>query len=365
MLGHELRNPLAPLSNAMAIFEKRLPPDPELRRIRDIAERQVLHLARLVDELLDVARISSGRMELQIKRVDLRDIVTAAAANVGLAIKQQRHELNIASSLQPLEVEGDAVRLVQIVSNLLDNAAKYTPEHGRIRVTMGQEGHYATLTVADNGIGLTPGALASIFDLFARAAPAGGNPISGLGLGLTLVRRLAELHGGTVEAHSEGVGKGAEFVVRLPLAVSAPAPAAASDGQAPESGPVSPRRILLVDDNRDVLFSLKLLLEMKGHTVFKALDGKSALEAAAEQAPEIVVLDIGLPDMDGYELARRLRRLEATSKAVLIAATGFGQQQDRDRSAAAGIDYHLVKPLDLAALDRILERVPVPHKGEC
>ena len=365
MLGHELRNPLAPLSNAMAIFEKRLPPDPELRRIRDIAERQVLHLARLVDELLDVARISSGRMELQIKRVDLRDIVTAAAANVGLAIKQQRHELNIASSLQPLEVEGDAVRLVQIVSNLLDNAAKYTPEHGRIRVTMGQEGHYATLTVADNGIGLTPGALASIFDLFARAAPAGGNPISGLGLGLTLVRRLAELHGGTVEAHSEGVGKGAEFVVRLPLAVSAPAPAAASDGQAPESGPVSPRRILLVDDNRDVLFSLKLLLEMKGHTVFKALDGKRALEAAAEQAPEIVVLDIGLPDMDGYELARRLRRLEATSKAVLIAATGFGQQQDRDRSAAAGIDYHLVKPLDLAALDRILERVPVPHKGEC
>jgi two-component system CheB/CheR fusion protein len=364
MLGHELRNPLAPLRNAMAIFEKRLPPDPELRRIRDIADRQVSQLVRLVDELLDIARISSGRMELQIKRVDLRDIVNAAVTNIDHAIKQQRHELIIVPRLQLLEVQGDAVRLVQIVSNLLDNAAKYTPEHGRIRVTLCQEGRQALLSVADNGVGLTPEARTSVFDLFARAAPAGGSPISGLGLGLTLVRRLAELHGGTVEAQSDGVGKGAEFVVRLPLAASAQALAAAPDGEAIESGPVTPRRILLVDDNRDVLFSLKLLLEMEGHTVFKALDGKSALETAVKEAPEVVVLDIGLPEMDGYELARQLRRLEATSKAVLIAATGFGQQQDRDRSASAGIDYHLVKPLELNSLRVILEKIRPPQKAE-
>jgi two-component system CheB/CheR fusion protein len=262
-----------------------------------------------------------------------------------------------------VEVEGDEVRLVQIVSNLLDNAAKYTPEHGRIRITLRPEGHVAVLSVADNGVGLAPEALTSVFDVFARVDPSGGNPVSGLGLGLTLVRRLVELHGGAVEAHSEGLGKGAKFIVRLPLAVSAEARGAASDGGNPEPGPIARRRILLVDDNRDAIYILKLLLEMEGHTVFKALDGKSAVEIAAREAPEVVVLDIGLPDMDGYKLARRLRGLAATSKALLIAATGFGQQQDRDRSTEAGIDYHLVKPVDLAALRGILQRMPSGQKG--
>ncbi|MGJ0509605.1 MAG: ATP-binding protein [Methylocystis sp.] len=363
MLGHELRNPLAPLVNAMAIFERRLPPDPELRRIRDISERQIMHLGRLVDELLDVARINSGRLELKTRRVDLRDIINAAVTNRDSAIKARGHELTLLLSPRAVEVEGDEVRLVQVVSNLLDNAAKYTPEHGRIRITLRQEDHTAVLSVADNGVGLAPEALISVFDVFARVDPSGGNPVSGLGLGLTLVRRLVELHGGAVEAHSEGLGKGAEFVVRLPLAASADAPGAVSDNGVSESGPIAPRRILLVDDNRDALYSLKLLLEMEGHTVFKALDGKSALETAAREAPEVVVLDIGLPDMSGYDLARTLRGLAATSKAVLIAATGFGQQQDRARSAEAGIDYHLVKPVDLAALQGILQRMPSSHEG--
>ncbi|MGJ0510326.1 MAG: hybrid sensor histidine kinase/response regulator [Methylocystis sp.] len=229
-----------------------------------------------------------------------------------------------------------------------------------MRVTLHHEGHTAVLAVADNGVGLTLEALTSVFDVFARVDPSGGNPVSGLGLGLTLVRRLVELHHGAVEAHSEGLGTGAEFVVRLPLAASAEA---LSESGVPESGPITPRRILLVDDNRDALYSLNLLLEMEGHTVFKALNGQSALETAARKAPEVVVLDIGLPDMDGFELARRLRALAATSKAVLIAATGFGQQQDRARSSEAGIDYHLVKPVDLVALRRILQRMPSGRNG--
>jgi CheY-like chemotaxis protein len=347
----------------MAIFEKTLPPDPELRRIRDISERQVLHLVRLVDELLDVARISSGHMELKTKRIDLRDIVDTAIANADSAIKERRHELTLVRSPEPLELEGDDVRLVQIVSNLLDNAAKYTPENGRIRITLRQDGPHAVISVADNGVGLPPEALTRIFDRFARVQPSGGNPVGGLGVGLTLVRRLAELHGGGVEARSEGLGKGSEFVVWLPLAASADARGGKSDGGVSESGPGAAHRILLVDDNQDVRDSLKFLLELDGHSVFSACDGKSALEAAALQTPEIVLLDIGLPDMDGYELARRLRGPDVASKALLIAVTGFGQQQDRARSVEAGIDYHLVKPIDLRVLRGIMRKAPLP-RGE-
>jgi two-component system CheB/CheR fusion protein len=317
----------------------------------------VLHLVRLVDELLDVARISSGKMELKTKRVDLRDIVRAAIANIGCAIEERRHELSVEQSPEPLELDGDEVRLVQIVSNLLDNAAKYTPENGRIRVSLRRDGRQALLSVADNGIGLLPESRARIFDLFARVEPSGQNQVSGMGLGLTLVRRLVELHGGAVEARSDGLGKGAEFIVCLPLAISAGA--AAPSGDSPDRGPAAARRILLVDDNRDVRDSLKQLLELEGHSVSIAGDGRGALEIAAKEAPEIVVLDIGLPDMDGYELARRLRRLDATSKALLIAATGFGRQEDRARSEEAGIDHHLVKPLDLNALAEIIGQLPL------
>ncbi len=355
MLGHELRNPLAPLRNAMALFDRLLPNDPELRRIRDMAERQVRHLIRLVDELLDVARISSGRMELKLARVNLRSIVEAAVANIEPAAKEHGHALSVEIGPEPLEVDGDEVRLAQIVANLLDNAVKYTPDGGRISVAAARQGRFAKLSVKDNGVGLAPEQLSSVFSVFFRVEPASQTQRGGLGLGLTLVRRLAELHGGSAEGRSEGIGKGAEFIVRLPLApakveekakVEPPAPAAA------------PRSILLVDDNVDVVKSLKMLLEMEGHKIGVAYDGRSALEAAAKDAPEVVIMDIGLPDMDGYELARRLRDLEATSKALLIAATGFGQRNDRDRSAKAGIDHHFVKPLDLDALEALLRTAP-------
>ncbi len=361
MLGHELRNPLAPLRSAMMIFEKRLPSDPELRRIRDISERQVLHLVRLVDELLDVARINSERMELKIKRVDLRDVVNEAVAGADLAIRERRHAFSVEQGPEPLELDGDEVRLVQIVSNLLDNAAKYTPENGCIRISLRREGPLAILSVADNGIGLSPEALNSVFDVFSRVDPTGRNRVSGMGLGLTLVRRLTELHGGSVEARSGGLGRGAEFIVRLPLAASAKAPAVTLGVDALGSRAVAPRRILLVDDNSDALDSLKLLLEMEGHHVATACDGQSALDIAAKEAPEIVVLDIGMPDMDGYELARRLRSLDTTSKALLIAATGFGQEEDRAKSAAAGMDHHLVKPIDLNVLREIIGSFRAPH----
>jgi two-component system CheB/CheR fusion protein len=357
MLGHELRNPLTPLRNAMTLFEKRLPPDPELRGIREIAERQVQHLIRLVDELLDVARISSGRMELKLNRVDLRDVVKAAVASMDVAVKERRHKLAVDQSSEPLPLDGDEVRLTQIVSNLLDNAVKYTPESGLIRVALRRDGPHAVLSVADNGIGLAPEALTEVFDVFARVDTSRRNEMGGLGLGLTVVRRLAELHGGCVEAHSDGLGKGSEFIVRLPLVAAASA--AGSGGRAFESGAVPARRILLIDDNRDVLDSLKLLLELEGHNVAAALDGNSALQMASAHRPEIVILDIGLPDVNGYELARRLRHMDATSRAVLVAATGFGQQQDRARSAEAGIDHHLVKPIDLNALEEIIRRSPL------
>ena len=313
--------------------------------------------------MLDIARIGSARLELKTARVDLRDIVNAAVTNVDHAIRQRRHELQLTLCPRALVVEGDAVRLVQIVSNLLDNAAKYTPEQGRIRVTLNQENKCAILTVADNGVGLSPEALTSIFNVFARVQPSGGNPVSGLGLGLTLVKRLSELHGGSVEARSEGLGKGSTFIVRLPLATSGEASRAAADVNSALGAPVASRRILLVDDNADVLLSLKMLLELERHKVFTALDGKTALEIAARETPEIIVLDIGLPGMDGYELARRLRQLKATSNAVLIAATGFGQQQDRDRSAQAGIDHHLVKPIEFDSLLAIFNKIPQAQGG--
>ncbi|WP_159729358.1 chemotaxis protein CheB [Methylosinus sp. Ce-a6] len=360
ILGHELRNPLAPLRNTMVLFAKLLPDHSELRRIREIAERQVLHLTRLVDELLDVAKISSGQMELTKKRVELRDIVDAAIANVDFTIKEHRHELEVEQSCATLEVEGDDVRLVQIFSNLLDNAAKYTHENGRIRVSLSRDGHDGLVSIKDNGIGLSPESLTRIFDVFSRVEPSGRNHIAGLGLGLTLVRRLAELHGGAVKARSDGLGKGAEFLVTLPLAESAGVVMAVDES--PDL-PTAGRTILLVDDYRDVLDSMKMLLEMEGHSVAIACDGRSALESAAEHAPDIVLLDVGLPDMDGYELARRLRRLEATSKSLLVATTGFGQSKDYERSAEAGIDYHLVKPIDLDSLRQIIRKSPLLSIG--
>jgi two-component system, chemotaxis family, CheB/CheR fusion protein len=360
MLGHELRNPLAPLRTAAELFRQLLPPDPRIQQVREMNERQVLHLTRLVDDLLDVMRIKAGRIELEMNRVDLREVTRCAVVDVESAMQRRRHHLSVEQSLEPLEIEGDEERLVQVISNLLDNAAKYTPEGGRIRVGTRREGQQAVVCVADSGIGIADHMIGGIFDVFSRGY--GDSPVSakGLGLGLTLVQRLTRLHGGTVEARSRGPGEGAEFIVRLPLAPArddAPVrrDVAARPPEAPRTAP-SARRILVVDDNHDVADSLALALELAGHEVRRAYDGKRALALADRFAPEAVILDIGLPDMDGRTLARELRSREALSSAVLIAVTGYGSDDGGNDGSGGHIDHYLVKPVDFATLEAALER---------
>jgi two-component system CheB/CheR fusion protein len=354
LLSHELRNPLAPLRNAMTIFDKALPADSPLRRIRDVCDRQLSLLTHIVDQLLDVARISSGRLELTIRRIDFRKVVDEVVSDFDFAAKERRHKVVVEQSPEALEIAGDELRLDQIVTNLLDNAIKFTPEGGFIRISLCREGVEAVLSVADNGEGLTPELRARIFDVFNQGDVSFQKRKGGLGLGLAIVRRLAELHGGSVSAHSEGPGKGSTFVLRLPLAARTIEADPAQDDKAPALPAPAPRRILLVEDNVDAAESLTMLLGIEGHRVLVAHDGSGALKIAEAQAPEIVVLDIGLPDMDGYELARRLRDSKPTSKALLIAVTGFGQAADRARSAEAGIDHHFVKPVDLKALQDVI-----------
>jgi two-component system, chemotaxis family, CheB/CheR fusion protein len=354
MLSHELRNPLAPLRNAMTIFDKALPADSPLRRIRDVSERQLSLLTHIVDQLLDVARIGSGRLELTIRRFDFRKVVDEVVSDFDFAAKERRHKVVVEQSSEALEIAGDELRLDQIVTNLLDNAIKFTPEGGCIRVSLCREGVEAVLSVADNGEGLTPELRARIFDVFNQGDVSFQNRKGGLGLGLTIVRRIAELHGGSVSAHSEGPGKGSTFVLRLPLATRKIEADQGQDDKAPALPAPAPRRILLVEDNVDAAESLTVLLGIEGHRVLVAHDGSGALKIAEAQAPEIVVLDIGLPDMDGYELARRLRDSKPTSKALLIAVTGFGQAADRARSTEAGIDHHFIKPVDLKALQDVI-----------
>jgi len=354
-LGHELRNPLAPLRTAMELFKELLPADPDLRRLSAMIERQVEHLTRLVDDLLDVARIKSGRIELKRSHTDLRDLVRAAISDLYGSIEAAGHRLSTDQAGLPLYVDADEVRLVQVFTNLLHNAIKYTPAGGDIAVTTRRDHGDAVVTIRDSGIGIAPEMLTQIFDLFAQGARDPERAPSGLGLGLTLVRRLVEMHGGSVTAHSEGPGKGTEMVVRLPLAAQRRAQrssdATANAGDLPLAAKTTARRrVLVVDDVADIASSLALALELAGHEVRQAGDARQALAVVDGFAPEVVILDIGLPDMDGYALARALRERPATADARLIAVSGYGQEDDRDKSAAAGIDYHLAKPADLKEL---------------
>jgi len=334
-----------------------LPPDPRLQAVREMNERQVLHLSRLVGDLLDVSRIKSGRIELKIQRFDLRDVVARAIAGVTGIMEARRHQVSIDQARQPLNIEGDEMRVGQIITNLLDNAAKYSPEGGSVRITTRPDDGYALISVADRGIGIPHDMLKQVFEVFNQGSHNRSLPASGLGLGLTLVQRLAELHGGSAEARSEGAGKGSEFLVRLPLAAaqgatqSHPARETAVDASASHRR----RRVLVVDDNKDAADSLAMALETAGHEVRRAYDGRSALKMAEDCRPEVVVLDIGLPDMDGYAVAQELRRREGSASAVLVALTGYGQDKDRARSSAAGFDHHMVKPMDFRALDTLLQ----------
>jgi CheY-like chemotaxis protein len=356
MLAHELRNPLAPIRNAVEVM--RLPgvAAPQLAWARGVIERQVQHMVRLVDDLLDVSRITRGKIRLQKEPVELTSVLARAVETSRPLIEERGHELTITPAGCPLWAQGDPVRLAQVVSNLLNNAAKYTEKGGRIWLSAAREEGQAVLRVRDTGMGIPVEMLGSVFELFTQADRSLDRAHGGLGIGLTLVRQLVEMHQGSVEAHSDGPGKGSEFVVRLPL-MAEPAPPD-RPGRSASAGPDGPsRRILIVDDHGDVAESLRTLLDLAGHQVAVAHDGAAALEAVASFRPEVVLLDIGLPGMDGYEVARRLRALPAGKALVLVATTGYGQLEDRSRSRAAGFDWHLVKPVDLEELSGVLARL--------
>jgi PAS domain S-box-containing protein len=355
MLAHELRNPLAPIRNAVHVLRLLGSGDLNVRRANDMIERQVQHLARLVDDLLDVSRITRGKITLHPVAVGLAMIIARATETVHPLITHRRHELTVTLPKASVWVEADVTRLAQVVANLLSNAAKYTAEGGHIWLTVEQEGSQAVVRVRDNGMGISADLLPHVFELFTQGDHSLARSEGGLGIGLTLVQRLVEMHGGSVEAHSAGPRQGSEFVVRLP-AVQGPPELLVEDG-GPEcyQRPLTlRRRVLVVDDNLDAAESLASLLRVGGHEVRTVHDGPTALQMAETFRPEVVLLDIGLPRMDGYEVARRLRQQTAAHKVLLVAVTGYGQEEDRQRAEEAGFDAHLVKPADPEIMNRLV-----------
>jgi PAS domain S-box-containing protein len=351
MLGHELRNPLGTITNAVAVLERLSGGDASTRHLTAIINRQTTHLTRLVDDLLDVARVTSGKIRLQAEPVDLHALARRCLETLTHAGRTQEHR--VALHGQPVHVAGDAARLEQIVNNLVDNALKYTPPGGAVTVTTERRGAEAILSVRDTGRGISPDVLARVFDLFVQEPQTLDRTRGGLGLGLTLVKRLVELHSGSVAAASEGPDLGSEFTVRLPVLAN-PAPGAASDRGAGEPAAARPRRVLIVEDGADARESLRLLLEQSGHLVETAGDGPSGLLALAAFRPEIALIDIGLPGLDGYTLAEAARRQPETRDIRLVALTGYGQGEDRRRALAAGFDLHVTKPVDPATLHDLL-----------
>jgi PAS domain S-box-containing protein len=347
MLAHELRNPLFAVRNAIEVARSH-----EDRTVAlAIGKRQVDQLARLVDDLLDVARIQSGKIELLREPVEIASVVGLACEAMNSLPEGRRQRLSLRLAPE-LFVEGDPARLEQVFTNLLSNASKYTPAAGHIQVDAEHDGKDVVVRVRDDGIGIAPELLPHVFDLFSQGTQGLDRATGGLGIGLTVTRRLVELHGGRIEARSAGPGTGAEFEVRLPLANRARAPQSAATGAERERG--ASVDILLVEDNADAAESLAMLLELHGHRVRTVGDAHAALAAASEEPPEVALVDIGLPGMDGYELARRLRARECARVPLLVALTGYGQGRDKERAAAAGFDAHLVKPVDFDALCRLL-----------
>jgi signal transduction histidine kinase/ActR/RegA family two-component response regulator len=352
ILAHELRNPLAPILNSLNLLKLTSAQDTSTQRATAMMERQVNHMVRLVDDLLEVSRISRGKIELRKGPIELNAIVRSALETSRPHIDAAGQYLLLEFPPEPLMLEGDFVRLTQVVSNLLNNAAKYSDPGGRIWLTVQREGGTAVISVRDMGRGIPPDKLPHVFELFMQVDQQPNRPQGGLGIGLTLVKRLVEMHGGSIEGRSEGTGKGAEFIVRLPLSAVSPA-------LDPPAEPAVPtfaisRRVLVVDDNRDAAESLAMLLKHLGAEVFVSFNGPDALEAIAKQQPTIVLLDIGMPGMDGFEVARHIRQRSTRSELRLVALTGWGQDEDRRRSLAAGFDQHLTKPVDISDLQKLL-----------
>ncbi|MGH8545735.1 MAG: PAS domain-containing protein, partial [Gammaproteobacteria bacterium] len=356
MLAHELRNPLAPLSNGLEILKRTGRKDRAAQQTREMMERQVNHMARLLDDLLDVSRITSGKIELRKQQVELPELVSQVVETCRATLEAAGQELAVQILAEPLVLQADPVRIAQIVENLLSNAIKYSDHGGRIELTVERKENEAVLRVRDGGIGIAPEMLSRIWDLFMQVEPQSDRSRIGLGIGLTWVRKLVELHGGRVEAQSRGLGHGSEFIVRLPLAPGTPeveVTPALSPAELPAPPPLL-RRILVVDDNTDEAESLGTMLRLMGHEVRVAHDGATALEAAAGLRPDVIFLDIAMPGMNGYELARRLRRDLPLDGALLVALSGYGTAEDRKLTQETGFDSHLIKPASLEALQALL-----------
>jgi PAS domain S-box-containing protein len=357
MLAHELRNPLAPISNAVQIMQLEGPNGPSFQWSTEVIADQIKHMTRMVDDLLDVSRITRGKVDLQKETTDLADVVDLAFEASRPTIDAYRHQLSVVLPDEPVVLEVDPPRLAQVLSNLLNNAAKYTDEGGRISLAAEKLDREVLIRVRDSGIGIAPEMLPKVFELFTQADQTLSRSRGGLGIGLTLVRSLVEMHDGHVTAHSTGLGQGSEFLVRLPLASQSDSKVAAViDANPPIEEELPRRRILVVDDNRSNAQSLELLLRALGQEVYMAFEGPEAVELAVKHRPEVILLDIGLPVMDGYEVARRCRENEGTDGLTLVAMTGYGQESDRLRSQEAGFDAHLVKPVKLDDLRRLLKQ---------
>jgi signal transduction histidine kinase/CheY-like chemotaxis protein len=354
MLAHELRNPLAPICSSLNYLRVAEVRDPALSQVYDILERQIKQLVRLVDDLLDISRITRGRIELKMERVELSTILRSAIETSRPLIDAGGHRLTINLPDEALYVDGDPTRLAQAISNLLNNAAKYTNDGGQIWLSGHVADGQAVITVQDTGVGIARDRLPSVFELFTQLDSSRNRRQGGLGIGLTLVRRLVESHGGSVEAHSDGPDQGSQFTVRLPLVDVSTTPSAPVAGRAVDEPLTQSKRILVVDDNKDAARTMAMLLKACGGNVQTAYSGAEALEAISTATPDVVVMDIGMPEMDGYEVARRIRESVQYQDIQLIALSGWGQPEDRRRAYEAGFDHHLTKPMDFSALRQLI-----------
>jgi signal transduction histidine kinase/ActR/RegA family two-component response regulator len=357
MLAHELRNPLAPIDSAVQILRLKGSRDPEVQWARDVIERQTQQMTRLVDDLLDVSRITTGKINLRMEPIELRRVVEAAVEISRPVIEMRRHHFSVAIDPQPMWLNGDNPRLVQALSNVLNNAAKYTPHGGQLSLTAAREHEDIVIRVRDSGVGIPAEMLPSIFDLFTQVDRTLDRSDGGMGIGLTLVRRIMEMHGGSVHASSEGTDCGSEFELRLPAAMSIKTDIAAKSLGSNDDFITRPRKIVVVDDNIDCAKSLAMLLKMLGSPAVTAFSGPEGLQTIENDPPDLVFMDIGLPGMNGREVARRLRQNSRIDACYLVALSGYGHESDVQKSIEVGFDHHLVKPVTLERLLELLNRL--------
>lgn len=352
-LAHELRNPLAPLRHGLDVLRKN-PDSADADGIRDMMDRQLVHLVRLIDDLLDVSRVTQGKIELRKQTIQAADIIRSALETSRPLIEAGHHALSLEMSPQAIWLDADLTRLAQVISNLLNNAARYTPEGGRIALSLQRAGDDAVITVSDNGVGIPADMQSKVFDLFTQIDQHDGRARGGLGIGLALVRRLVAMHGGSIAVESPGIGRGSRFTVRIPIAAAAPLPPIEAAAPCQSAPACRSLKVLVVDDNEAVAEAVGFMLEEIGHTYRLVADGRDALAAAEAFRPDVIVLDIGLPVMDGYAVCRAFRQSDRFKALPIIAQTGWGRERDKDQASAAGFDHHLVKPVTLAQLERLL-----------